>query len=150
MTHTPRYTMEIRWADLDANGHVRHSVYFDLGAQARVAFLDAQGYTVTRFHQLGIGPILFGESAQYLSEVRSNETVSVDVWLTGLSANGKHWAFRHHVRRAGDEFACIIDCRGAWFDTRARKVIAMPEELSAVMAQPPRTEDYAEILSRKA
>ena len=148
MTDAPSYTMEIRWADIDANGHLRHSVYFDLGAQARVAFLDGQGFSVTRFHQLGIGPILFGETARYLSEVRSNETVSVDLWLTGLSANHKHWAMRHHVRRADGELACVIDCRGAWFDTRERKVIPMPSELRDVMAQPPHTDDYAEITGR--
>ena len=148
MTDAPCYAMQIRWADLDANGHLRHSVYLDLGAQARVAFLDSQGLSVVRFHELGIGPILFRETARYLREVRSNERVTVDVWLTGLSANGKHWSFRHHVHRSDGELACIIDCRGAWFDTRARKVIPMPDELDGIMAQPPRTEDYAEITGR--
>jgi acyl-CoA thioester hydrolase len=142
-SHT--FPMEIRWADLDANGHMRHSAFLDLGAQARVAMLDAGGFPIARFHELAIGPILFTETARYLKEIRATGTVTVDVWLTGLSENQKHWALRHHIYRQDGELSCILDCRGAWFDSTARKVIAMPEELRAVMAGPPRTEDYAEI-----
>jgi len=147
MDAAPRYPMQIRWADLDANGHVRHSVYLDLAAQARVSFLHDHGFTVARFQELGIGPILFSETARYLRELHSNQQVEVDLWLTGLSANGKHWAFRHHVIRSDGEVSCVVDCRGAWFDTRERKVIPMPEALAETMGGPPRTEDYAQISS---
>ena len=33
----------VRWSDLDPNGHVRHSVYYDYGAQARIAYMQKQG-----------------------------------------------------------------------------------------------------------
>jgi acyl-CoA thioester hydrolase len=31
--------LDIRWSDLDPNFHLRHSVYYDYGAFARVQFL---------------------------------------------------------------------------------------------------------------
>ncbi len=34
----------VRWADLDPNGHVRHSIYYDYGAQARIAYLQREGF----------------------------------------------------------------------------------------------------------
>jgi acyl-CoA thioester hydrolase len=150
MSDAPTFPMEIRWADLDANGHLRHSAYLDLGAQARVTYLKSGGYSIARFHELGIGPILFTETTRYLKEIRATETVTVDVWLVGLSANDKHWALRHHIYRHDGELSCTLDCRGAWFDSRARKVIAMPEELHALMAAPPRTDDYAEIIASRS
>ena len=35
--------VEIRWSDLDPNFHVRHSVYYDMGAYIRMSFLTENG-----------------------------------------------------------------------------------------------------------
>ena len=35
-----KQNLQVRWADLDPNGHVRHSVYYDYGAQIRRAYAD--------------------------------------------------------------------------------------------------------------
>ena len=35
--------VSVRWDDLDPNGHVRHSAYYNYGSQARVAYLHRQG-----------------------------------------------------------------------------------------------------------
>jgi len=40
---------EVRWADLDPNGHVRHTVFMDWATQCRVAALAAAGLTPRRF-----------------------------------------------------------------------------------------------------
>ena len=35
--------LTFRWADLDPNFHVRHSVYYDCAAQHRMEILDSLG-----------------------------------------------------------------------------------------------------------
>ena len=35
--------ISIRWADLDPNFHLRHSVYYDLGSQFRMELLEEAG-----------------------------------------------------------------------------------------------------------
>jgi acyl-CoA thioester hydrolase len=37
--------IDLRWADLDPNFHLRHSVYYDYGAHIRFSFLHEQGLT---------------------------------------------------------------------------------------------------------
>lgn len=49
--------VQIRWSDLDANAHLRHSVYYDWGSYCRIAFLNEQGLSTTNMHELHIGPI---------------------------------------------------------------------------------------------
>jgi len=142
-------TFEVRWADLDPNGHVRHSAYADYGAETRIGFLAEHGFGLGQFQKLRLGPILFREELRYLREIHAHERVDVTVELSGLSPNLKHWRFRHRILRGDGELACIIDCQGAWFDLAARKVVAMPVELQAVMAQLPRSEDYAEFTPQK-
>lgn len=145
MSETYSIDLEVRWADLDPNGHVRHSVYFDFGAQARVGFLEDRGFGVARMEQAGVGPVLFSETAQYRRELRSGERVRVDVQLVGVSQNRKHWAMRHRIHRSDGELACIIDCRGAWLDLRERRVIPAPDALVEVLGAMEHSEDFASL-----
>ncbi|MGH8279248.1 MAG: acyl-CoA thioesterase [Gammaproteobacteria bacterium] len=140
---------EVRWADLDPNGHLRHTVYMDCAAQARVGFLNAAGFTLERFRAFGIGPILFREEAQYLHEVRANERLRVTAEISGISSNHKHWRIRHNIYKSDGKLACIVNVEGAWLDLRARKIATPPPELIAAMEQAPRTEDFAEFEPHK-
>ncbi|MGH8397026.1 MAG: acyl-CoA thioesterase [Gammaproteobacteria bacterium] len=139
----------VRWADLDPNGHLRHTAYMDYAAQARVGFLNDYGFTLERFQKLHIGPVLFREETQYLNEIRANERISVTAEVTGLSSNGKHWRIRHKIFRDNGELACIVNIQGAWLDLVERKVVAAPAELQGIMRKWPRSEDYAEFTPRK-
>jgi acyl-CoA thioester hydrolase len=144
-----RSGFQVRWADLDPNGHLRHTAYMDYAAQARVGFLDSCGFTLERFQKLGIGPVLFQEDTRYLREVRANERISVTTQLSGLSSNGKHWRMRHHIYKQHGELACVIDVQGAWLDLVARKVVAAPEELQAAMRELPHAQDFSEFTPQK-
>ena len=44
--------IEVRWADCDANRHVRHSTYYDYGAHARIRFFTEIGFDVQKLGQL--------------------------------------------------------------------------------------------------
>ena len=41
--------LSFRWADLDPNFHLRHSVYYDFGAQHRVEILEQLGLTMVPY-----------------------------------------------------------------------------------------------------
>ena len=148
---TERYakSFEVRWADLDPNGHMRHSAYADYGAQARIGFLTEHGFGLREFQKLHMGPVLFREDLKYLKEIRANERISVTCEAAGLSPNRKHWRIRHRLYRQDGELACVIDCQGAWFDLQSRKVIPASPELESVMKKMPKTGDYAEFEPKK-
>ncbi|MEJ7660541.1 MAG: acyl-CoA thioesterase [Hymenobacter sp.] len=57
-------TYSVRWAELDPNGHMRHSAYADFAADLRVNWLASLGYNVPKFAELRLGPILFREGNQ--------------------------------------------------------------------------------------
>jgi acyl-CoA thioester hydrolase len=40
--------IQIRWADIDQNRHLRHSAYYDYGAMARMIFLSEHGITTQK------------------------------------------------------------------------------------------------------
>ena len=49
----PLYTkkIDVRWADCDANRHMRHSAYSDMCADTRIAFLSEIGMTPEWFEK---------------------------------------------------------------------------------------------------
>ncbi|WP_400191275.1 acyl-CoA thioesterase [Hymenobacter sp. B81] len=143
MSYTKQYP--IRWADLDPNGHMRHSAYNDYAAQLRLDFLEDAGYPLARFAQLGIGPILFREDTRFLREISPNETITVGAELAGLSPDGRKWRIVHTVYKADGRESAVITVDGAWLDLRQRKLTAPPAELTAALGQLERHASYAEI-----
>lgn len=139
-------TFAIRWADLDPNGHVRHSVYADLAAQTRVDWLTSLGFGLREFGALGLGPILFREETRYLREVHLHDEVTVVAEVSGLSEDGTKWSLVHTLRRADGTVVALISVDGAWFDLRTRRVTAPPPALADTMRQAPRHESYADIV----
>ena len=135
-------TITVRWADLDPNGHVRHSVYYDYGAQARVALLERSGLGMRWMAKHLIGPVLFREQAKFLRELHMADEISVDFQVGGLSEDGRKWRIVHEIRR-GEEVCAVLDMDGAWLDLRARRIVVPPEELRVAFEKLPRTADYA-------
>ncbi len=123
------FPIQLRWADIDANFHVRHSVYYDWGAMCRMEFLRAMGLTETVFHQLQIGPILFREESRFKRELQMGDTVAIDLHLLAARRDFSRWTIRHQLFKNGDTLAATLTVDGAFLDTRLRK-LAIPPALA--------------------
>lgn len=134
-------TIAVRWADLDPNGHVRHSVYYDYGAQARIAYLQQHGVGIDWMARHGFGPVLFREEAHFYRELKSGDALVIDTALAGLSADHRKWSMRHTIRR-GAELCAVLDLDGAWLDLRTRRIVAPPPELRERFEALPRSDDF--------
>src|SRR5215471_174346 len=87
--------IDVRWSDLDPNGHVRHSVYYDWGAMVRVVYLHGKGVGPEWMAKNAIGPVLFREEARFLKEIRFGDGLEMDLWLAASSQDGCKWRLRH-------------------------------------------------------
>jgi acyl-CoA thioester hydrolase len=79
--------IQIRWADIDANRHLRHSAYYDYGATMRMMYLAENGLSTEKLEELLIGPILFREEAIFRREIRLEDVITVDVALVKSTPN---------------------------------------------------------------
>lgn len=139
-------TFALRWADLDPNGHLRHSVYADLAAQTRLNFLAAAGFGLREFAKLGIGPILFREDVRYLKEVMIDDQLTVQALVSGQTEDGARWHLHHVFTRVRDgAVVATVAVEGAWFDLRQRRVMAPPPDLAEAMRAAPRHETYQDL-----
>ena len=134
-------TILVRWSDLDPNGHVRHSAYYDYGAQARVAYLHSLGFGIDWLARHSIGPVLFREEAKFYRELNSGDELSIDVRLTAVSRDHRKWSMRHRIMRGG-ELCATIDLDGAWLDLKARRIAAPPQQMVTRFEALEKTEDF--------
>ena len=132
----------LRWADFDPNFHLRHSVYYDMGATMRVDFLHACGLTFELMVEQHFGPILFREEAIFRREIRPGDEVSINVRVTKLRPDYSRYSFRHEITKADGTLCAIMNVDGAWIDTQARKLIVPPPVVHQMVEIAPKSDDF--------
>ncbi len=132
--------LHLRWSDMDPNFHLRHSVYYDFGAQLRMEFLVQNGMTPQVMAEHHFGPILFREEALFKREIRYGDDLEMNLLGTKLKRDGSRFSMRHQILR-GDEICAEINVDGAFIDTQKRKLTAPPIG-KEVLEQLPKSGDF--------
>jgi len=138
-------TYEIRWSDLDANGHVNYAVYINAAGDVRYHFFGEHDFPPERFQQLGIGPTYTAIRAEFLREVRLGETITIAFALAGLSPQGGRWKVHHDILKSNGKKAVHLEVEGVILDLTARKPTLPSPELRQVFNLIPRAKDFEEL-----
>lgn len=134
--------LDIRWSDLDPNFHIRHSVYYDFGAFARMSFLTAFGLDAKVLLDNHLGAILFREECLFKREIRFGDDVVINLKLSKASSSYSRWSIRHEIIKSKDTIAAIINVDGAWMDTQRRKLVVPTEVVAGTFDLIERTDDF--------
>lgn len=135
--------IQIRWADIDQNRHLRHSVYYDYGAMARMHFLATQGLTTHKLEELNIGPILFREEAIFRREIKLEDKIAIEVLLSKATQDYSRWSLQHKFMKEGDTLAATLTVDGAWMDLGKRKLTLPPDFIRSIFDSFPKAETFA-------
>ena len=137
--------LSIRWADLDANFHLRHSVYFDFGAHLRLEILNNMGLTLEIMREHHIGPVLLREECIFRREIRMNDHVMITAKLAKLSADASRWTIQHEFLGTNQKLLASLTVDGGWIDTRLRKFAAtIPPIVKEAFDRIPRSASFIE------
>jgi len=135
-------SFDIRWADIDANKHMRHSAYYDYAAHLRVQLLKNIGMDVVSLAKSGIGPVLFREEGIFMREISMDDNIRVNVKLKRLREDGSRWTFFHEFHKDEGKPAATVTVDGAWLDLDKRKLTALPDNFIQLMLDISRTDDF--------
>lgn len=142
--------IQIRWADIDQNRHLRHSAYYDYGATVRVAFLNERGLTSEKFEQLKIGPVLFREEALFKREIKLEDKITVDIEILKATADFSRWSIRHRFMKEDGTLAALLQVDGAWIDLVKRRLTPADDFIKAVFAAFPVAAEFQWLPDKKA
>lgn len=134
--------VQLRWSDLDPNFHIRHSVYYDWGAMARIKFFNENGITSEVMGKLNFGPIIFREECIFRREVRSADAIFIDATVISARKDYSRFSIRHRITREGKVLCATLTVDIAWLDTKLRKLAVPPYEIIQVFDHIPRDEEF--------
>ena len=143
MTPAPVYTHYVKWADLDANGHMKNTAFFDYSAQCRFDYFSSQGFTSKDFAEHKIGPAALSETIKYKRELRHGQEFTVSLAIAAANATNTRFEFENTIRLSSDQTVCAtLRTMFVWLDLEKRKATPPPEKLLAALLTLPRTADY--------
>lgn len=134
--------IQVRWADLDPNFHMRHSVYYDWGAMCRVQFLNELGFTANEMLQNNLGPILFREEAVFRKEIKPGDKVTINLKMLKAKKDFSRFTIQHEIKKNGDVLAAVLTVDIAWIDTIRRKLADLPGEIQKLFHESPKAENF--------
>jgi acyl-CoA thioester hydrolase len=129
--------VQVRWADIDANFHLRHSVYYDWAAMCRLDFLQAKGLTPSLMQKLNFGPILFREECVFRKEISYHDKVGINLKIMKARKDFSRWTITHEIKKDPGILCAIVTVDGAWINTIERKLFIPPAEVAQVFGQMP-------------
>ncbi len=147
MTYTINF--HTKWADFDANKHMRHTAYNDYAAEARLRFLKENGFGIAIMEQHNVGPILFSENTIFHKEIKLGEDISLKLYLEASSKQGERFKIRHLIFKENGDLAATISVYLAWIDLSKRKLTVPPKQILETLKHIDKTEDFEEIILRK-
>lgn len=141
--------IQIRWADIDANRHLRHSVYYDYGAAMRMNVLSERGLTTKKLEELMIGPVLFREEAIFKREIIFEDKPTLTLELVKTTEDYGRWSLRHHFLKEDGTLAALLNIDGAWIDLTKRKLTKPTDFIKNVFESFPKSNDFQMITPEK-
>ena len=138
--------LSFRWSDLDPNFHVRHSAYYDFGAQHRIAILESLGLTMKILQLHHFGPILFREECIFRKEIKLSDKIIMQTKISKMKPDASRWSIVHQFLNEDNKLCAVITVDGAWMDTKLRK-IADPTPAIAIEAINlfPKSDDFSSL-----
>ena len=135
----------IRWADCDANGHLRNTCYSEYAIEVRMAYLASHGFGLKDFREHGVGPVLIREEIDYLRECHMGEELTVGFTSLGLSPLGTRFKVGHEITRPDGKVAARLVIHGGWMDMNVRRLAPPPDVLRKIMEGVPHAEGFEEL-----
>ena len=121
------HPIEIRYGDLDPQGHVNNAKYLTYFEQARIAYWIDMGFFTTDQSFMEIGVILADVHLTYLAPVYFGQKIKVGVHVARLGNKSMTWEQNVVDVESGKELAKAEIVIVA-YDYRQEKTIPIPQE----------------------
>jgi acyl-CoA thioester hydrolase len=136
-------TISIRWSDIDANFHLRHSVYYDFASQIRIDVLQHFGITMSLMQEENFAPVILREESVFKREIKYEDVITVKVAISKLTSNASKYTITHEFINTDNKLCAIVTIEGAWIDTKLRRLKTLsPEITETLLNQFPKTKNF--------
>lgn len=131
MTQTPfRYPIQVRYSDLDPQGHVNNANYLSYLEQARGAFLVAAGLWDGRnFFEVGI--ILASAQVDYRAAVLLGDPIQVTCWITKIG--NRSFEMGYTIEDPDGKIYARASTTQVAYDYKTNQTMRVPDNWRAIL-----------------
>jgi acyl-CoA thioester hydrolase len=126
------YPVEVRYGDIDSQGHLNHAKYLTFMEHARYKYIEQVGLWRAADGYEHLGQIIANVTCDYKRPVRLGETVDVAARTVRVGTKSLEMEFRLTV--AGEEVALGRSVQVA-YDYQAAHSIPVPDEWRALIGR---------------
>ncbi len=127
-------TLAVRWADMDAMGHVNNVVYFRYLESARVAYFETRGWNSAGRPQQG--PVMVAQSFNYRRQLHYPAEIEVGVACTEVRRRSLVLSYGI-FRKDSDEIIGDGTSTLAWLDYALGRAVEIPPNVRTLLTSRP-------------
>lgn len=116
----------VRWADMDAYGHVNNAMYLRYMEEARIQFLVDKGIKIDG---KGLGPVIINADSNYLKAVTYPDTLRVDCYLDQPGRSSFMSYYKLYSQAMDNTLVCDGSAKIVWIDTKTNLSVSFPENI---------------------
>lgn len=135
-------SFEIRWNDLDANGHLGNSSYVEYMSHTRMSFFTEYGFGMDFMYTQGLGPIVLHEHLYYFKEFLHMDTVFVTLEVSGITENAQFVSIVHNFYNNQGDHMAHAEMLFSFINLKTRKLGTIPEEAKNRINLFPKSDDF--------
>ena len=124
--------IEVRWSDMDNQGHVNNAVYFTYCESARISLFHAIGRYVDR--GTDEGPSLVSATCHFRRQVVFPAVLDVGVRVGDIGHRSFHMHYGLFDRSTGELVASGSSVT-VWTDYRAKRALPVPDDMRKELAR---------------
>ena len=140
-------TLIAGWGDMDFNSHMRNTAYLDKSADVRMMYFADNGFPMSEFMRLKLGPVVMKDEVEYFREFHLLDEVRISIMLAGLSEDGSRMIIRNDFYRK-DTLAARVTSTAGWFDLANRKLVCPPADLLQALRAIAHSDDFQALPNR--
>jgi acyl-CoA thioester hydrolase len=126
-------TIEVRWGDMDAQGHVNNAVYFTYLESARVGLIRETGYKGKQAGEAE-GPALVTTSCDFKRQVVYPATLDVGARVEKVGRRSFEMSYGIFVHGT-DQLVASARSVNAWANYAAEHAVELPDWFRAALAE---------------
>ncbi|WP_339510147.1 acyl-CoA thioesterase [Pseudomonas sp. RL_15y_Pfl2_60] len=116
----------VRWGDMDSYGHVNNTLYLQYLEEARVAWFECAGISLTNST---IAPVVLQTLHTYLKPVTHPATVKVELFLGAIGRSSLVLEHRLSTLEEPETKYGEGHCKLVWVDHSSNTSVPLPEHL---------------------
>ncbi len=104
MRHAFRHPVQVHFYEVDQVGFVFNAWYLAWCDDARLAYLDARGYSMDDARVADAVPLVRHADIEWLASLRAGD--HADILVTPMRVGTTSFTLRHEIHRLGDGLVC--------------------------------------------